>query len=108
MLNDVRDFSDHFRFGGGTNTVQALIDNYRNHDRVIILTDEQAGDGTWSMGGAQNLSDHMPSNRPLYTFNLAGYQVGHAPSGDAMRVTIGGLSDGCFPIIPLLESGRSA
>ena len=28
--------------GGGTNTFQALRDSFRAHDRVIILTDEQA------------------------------------------------------------------
>lgn len=55
------------RFGdlGGTNTVQAVRKHYRAHDRVLIVTDEQAsftyyGDAT---GG-------IPPTVPVYTWNL--------------------------------------
>jgi hypothetical protein len=86
-----------FFFGGGTNTAQALKAHFAQHDRVIVLTDEQAGYG--DVGAA------VPSSVPLITFNLAGYRHGHAPSGTGTRVTIGGLNDQAFRMIPLLESG---
>ncbi|MDF6061831.1 TROVE domain-containing protein [Streptomyces sp. JH010] len=93
------------RFGdlGGTNTVQAVRKHYRAHDRVLIVTDEQAsftyyGDAT---GG-------IPPTVPVYTWNLAGHRVGHAPSGSENRHTFGGLSDAAFRMVPLLEAGRSA
>lgn len=86
--------------GGGTDTPGALRATYRGHDRVVIVTDEQAGhDGT-------GVSDSIPANVPLYTWNLAGYQFGHAPSGGGNRHTFGGLTDQAFGMIPLLESGH--
>ena len=42
----------------------------------------------------------------MYTWNLAGYQAGHAPSGSRQRHTFGGLTDQAFRMIPLLEAGR--
>ncbi|MFC9177191.1 TROVE domain-containing protein [Streptomyces sp. NPDC057107] len=93
------------RFGnlGGTDTVRALERHYRGHDRVLIVTDEQAsstfrGDATRS----------VPDTVPVYTWNLAGYRLGHAPSGDGNRHTFGGLSDAAFRMVPLLEAGVSA
>ncbi|MEV7895151.1 TROVE domain-containing protein [Streptomyces cyaneofuscatus] len=93
------------RFGnlGGTDTVRAVERHYRGHDRVLIVTDEQAsytyrGDATRS----------VPDTVPVYTWNLAGYRLGHAPSGDGNRHTFGGLSDAAFRMVPLLEAGVSA
>lgn len=90
--------------GGGTATAAALRKHYRNggHDRVIILTDEQAGrDGP-------EVSQSIPPGVPLYTWNLAGYQLGHTPSGHWNRHTFGGLSDASFGLIRLIEAGRDA
>ncbi|MGI5247575.1 TROVE domain-containing protein [Dactylosporangium sp. CA-139066] len=85
--------------GGGTDTAGALRKHYAGHDRVVIVTDEQAGvDGS-------EVSQSMPQDRPLYTWNLAGYERGHAPSG-RNRWTFGGLTDAGFSMIPLIESGR--
>lgn len=86
--------------GGGTDTEAALRQHFAGHDRVVILTDEQAERG--DVGRA------IPQTTPLVTFNLAGYRYGHAPSGTGLRVTIGGLSDAGFKILPLLEAGRNA
>lgn len=87
--------------GGGTNTWQAVARHLLpEHNRVVIITDEQAhpfgGDPTLVLGG-----------RPLYTFNLAGYQAGHAASGKDRHV-FGGLSDSAFVALSLLERGRDA
>jgi hypothetical protein len=49
----------------------------------------------------------VPKTVPLYTWNLAGYRVGHGPSGAANRHTFGGLTDQAFRMVPLLEAGAS-
>ncbi|MET9920426.1 TROVE domain-containing protein [Streptomyces sp. NPDC006435] len=93
------------RFGnlGGTNTAEAVRRHYRDHDRVLIVTDEQA---TFSYAGDATAA--VPDTVPVYTWNLAGHRVGHAPSGEGTRHTFGGLSDAAFRMVPLLEAGRNA
>ena len=82
--------------GGGTDTFRALNEHYAGHDRVVILTDEQAHYGV----------PDADIKAPIYTFNLAGYKMGHLPS-DGTRFTFGGLTDAAFELIPLLEQHRS-
>ncbi|AWZ04372.1 MULTISPECIES: TROVE domain-containing protein [unclassified Streptomyces] len=93
------------RFGdlGGTNTAEAVRAHYEGHDRVLIVTDEQA---TYSSGGDPTAL--VPDTVPVYTWNLAGYRVGHAPSGSANRHTFGGLTDAAFRMVSLIEDGRDA
>ncbi|MFC8229185.1 TROVE domain-containing protein [Streptomyces sp. NPDC057287] len=93
------------RFGslGGTQTVQAVRKHFRAHDRVLIVTDEQA-----SFTHYGDATEGIPPTVPVYTWNLAGYRVGHAPSGSENRHTFGGLSDAAFRMVPLVEAGRSA
>lgn len=88
---------DGFFLNGGTETELSLRQHFIRHDRVVILTDEQA----W--GGSAEVGSTIP-NTPIYTWNLAGYQRGHAPSGSYNRHTFGGLSDQGFKMIPMLES----
>lgn len=89
--------------GGGTDTAGAVRGHYAGHDRVVILTDEQA----YAHYGVDATSV-VPAERMVYTWNLAGYQHGHAPSGQGTRHTFGGLTDAGFQMIPLLERGRNA
>lgn len=86
---------------GGTYTQLAVSSHYRAHDRVVIVTDEQA-----AYSGYGDVTAAVPAGVPVYTWNLAGYQRGHAPSGSGQRHTFGGLTDQAFKMIPLLESGR--
>lgn len=88
--------------GGGTDTALALRQEYAGHDRVVIVTDEQAGHDR------HEVTRSVPETVPMYTWNLAGYQAGHAPSGGRNRHTFGGLTDQAFRVIPLLERGRDA
>lgn len=84
---------------GGTYTFQTLRATYQGHDRVVILTDEQAHDaGTGVPSGLDR----------LYTFNLAGYRPAHGPSGRDGWYTFGGLTDAAFRMLALLDAGRSA
>lgn len=77
--------------------------HYRGHDRVLIVTDEQA-----SYHSAGDPTEQVPADIPVYTWNLVGYRPGHGPSGSADRHTFGGLTDAAFRMVPLLESGRNA
>ncbi|WP_406389271.1 TROVE domain-containing protein [Streptomyces sp. NBC_00887] len=94
---------ERFHSLGGTNTVEAVRRHYRKHDRVLIVTDEQA-----SFTYYGDVAEGIPPTVPVYTWNLAGYRIGHGPSGSDNRHTFGGLSDAAFRMVPLLEAGRSA
>ncbi|WP_431887544.1 TROVE domain-containing protein [Nocardiopsis alba] len=94
---------ERFRWMGGTNTARAVREHFRGHDRVVIVTDEQAHH---SRGGGP--TEQVPESVPVYTWNLAGYRYGHGPSGVGGRYTFGGLGDAAFRMIPLLERGRDA
>lgn len=95
LLKAITRFQAGYFYGDGTNTALAVRNHYQSHDRVVILTDEQAdpNSGIYAPIGADKM---------CITFNLAGYKAGHAPTG-ANRVTIGGLSDVAFALLPALE-----
>jgi len=88
--------------GGGTDTVGAIQRHLRPgfHDRLVIVTDEQAERG--------DVGRTVPADLPLYTWNLAGYRHGHSASVHSNRHTFGGLTDQAFRMIPLLEAGKNA
>ena len=94
------------RFGrlGGTDTAAAVRAHYAGHDRVLIVTDEQV----WGGSQGANPTAAVPPQVPVYTWNLAGYRHGHGPSGAGNRHTFGGLTDGAFTAIPLLERASDA
>lgn len=104
VLSTIREFGNL----GGTNTADALRQNFRGHTRVVVLTDEQAGAGwrAWGSSGG-NVDDAIPADVPMYTWNLAGYRAGHAPT-TRNRHTFAGLTDAAFRMIPLIERGRNA
>ncbi|MFC4128881.1 TROVE domain-containing protein [Nocardia rhizosphaerae] len=85
--------------GGGTDTAPAVQRHFAGHDRVVLLTDEQAG-------SVVDPGSVLPERTPLYTWNLAGYKVAHTEAGK-FRHTVGGLTDAGFRLIPLLESSRN-
>ncbi|MFJ3771492.1 TROVE domain-containing protein [Streptomyces sp. NPDC090075] len=93
------------RFGdlGGTDTTSAIRAHYRGQDRVLIVTDEQ-----YAYHQHGDPTRQVPAHVPVYTWNLAGYRVGHGPSGKAGRHTFGGLSDAAFRMVPLLEAAQDA
>ncbi|MGP3971195.1 TROVE domain-containing protein [Streptomyces sp. 6N223] len=95
------------RFGdlGGTNTTEAVRRHYAGHDRVVIVTDEQAHHSHHGDPTAQ-----IPPQVPVYTWNLAGYRAGHGPSGtgNGNRHVFGGLSDQAFRLVGLVEAGADA
>lgn len=93
--------SQGFFLGGGTDTAGALRRHYKDHDRTMIVTDEQAGVSPIEVSNA------MRQDRPLHTINLAGYARGHAPS-TGLRFSFGGLTDSTFHALSLAEAGALA
>lgn len=103
LLSDVKQWKDGGWFlGGGTDTAAALRATFKGHDRVVVVTDEQAGQDS------VEVTQSIPEAVPMYTWNLAGYQAGHAPSGSRNRHAFGGLNDSAFRMVPMLERGASA
>lgn len=104
---------DKFSQIGYTDIPSAVKKNYRNHDRVIVITDEQSRPGYFpsNMGGYHggmgetSIDALVPLNVPVFMWNLAGYTASAMPSGSNARFSLGGLVDSAFRLIPMLESG---
>lgn len=83
--------------GGGTYTWEAFHRHYQGHDRVIILSDEQAMHD-WS---------RVPSLREcpadIITFNIGGYGRSHHEAGERGRYLIGGMTDAAFTLVDILS-----
>jgi hypothetical protein len=80
---------------GGTNTWGTLNSLYKAgvHDRVVILTDEQANPG------------YIPKlTVPMYIVNLAGY-ANASTSSEGKVYAFGGLTDKMFHALSLIEAG---
>jgi hypothetical protein len=90
--------AEGYNIGHGTNTFGILKEAYRSHDRVIILTDEQANP---YYGNSTSI---VPAGKHLFTFNLAGYRAAHSSTSKYVHA-FGGLTDACFSLIPTIEAG---
>lgn len=104
-----------FTRSDGTDIPSAVRHHFKGHDRIVVVTDEQTRPGWFpsnmlSYGGMREtaIDDLVPSNVPVYMWNMAGYKHGAMPSGSKNRHTFGGLTDQAFKLIPLLEAGRNA
>ncbi|MFI0741479.1 TROVE domain-containing protein [Streptomyces sp. NPDC021100] len=97
---------ERFHRLGGTHTAKAVRAHYRGHDRVLIVTDEQTV-GPYTPYGPDGPAEAVPADVPVYTWNLAGYQPAHGPTGPH-RHTFGGLTDAAFRMVGLIEAGREA
>lgn len=90
---------------GGTDTGRAVQATWapNQHDRLIIITDEQ-----WGGHGTVDLQSQLAKiDKPVYVWNLAGYRVGQMESGGRRQHTFGGLTDAAFKMIPLIEAGEN-
>ncbi len=94
---------------GGTDTFGAVATSYTGHDRVVILTDEQAHTPGFSASYGYGYSNTVDPDtvlagidKPIITYNLAGYRAAHLASGPN-RVTVGGLTDAGFRMLDLLD-----
>jgi hypothetical protein len=89
--------------GHGTQIAASVHATYSGHDRVFIISDMQTMDGGYGHG----VSEAVPSDVPLYGFNLGGYEhTAYAAGAVRNRHEFGGLTDATFRMVPLLEAGR--
>ncbi|MFD8820881.1 TROVE domain-containing protein [Streptomyces sp. NPDC059605] len=98
----VLDVLKRFHALGGTHTTKAVRTHYREHDRVVIVTDEQEAPRS-----PRGPAEPVPADIPVYTWNLTGYRPAHGPTGPH-RHTFGGLTDAAFRMIGLIEAGHEA
>lgn len=92
--------------GHGTEIAAAVRATFRNHDRVVIVTDCQTFGperGYWR----GNVGDQVPANVPMYAFNMMGYAPAMMET-NTTRHELGGLTDRTFAMIPLVEAGQKA
>lgn len=86
------------QLGGGTRTLDMIARYYDGHDRVIVVTDEQAF-------GSSFTGQVAAISVPIYTFNINGYRTAQFESS-GNRHTFAGLSDASFTMLKALEAGR--
>lgn len=102
LLTAVKRWNDDGYFiDAATETAASLRARYAGHDRVVLITDEQAGNDPMEVNRS------VPATVPMYTLNLAGYRYGHAPTGPN-RYCFGGLTDAMFDVVRLIEAGQRA
>jgi hypothetical protein len=109
--------NEGFFLNSGTDTLGA-VETYwdQSYDRLVIVTDEQVnhrGYYGWRQRSLVNnharLDQIVPREVPTYTWNLAGYEAAHLPTDGAHAWhAFGGLNDGAFKMISLLEAGSNA
>ena len=91
--------------GHGTNIAGSLRATYKGHDRVVLISDMQTMGG---YGYARGVSESIPTNIPLYGFNLGGNEHAAFSTANPNRVEFGGLTDQTFRTIPLIEASKNA
>jgi TROVE domain len=113
VLHEVERFTGRVgEVGYGTRIAEAVRATYRNHRRVVIVSDMQTfADSTARLGGggySPVAADAVPADVPVYGFNLGGYRATALRPGRANRHEFGGLNDATFTMLSLLEARTSA
>ncbi len=112
VLPQAQRFAEHTP-GGGTYTATCLSEIFDDRKRrglliprrIVILSDEQIGENAWR--DSLSLSQVVPPEVALHTFNLGGYRVAHEESGIKRRHTYSGVTDASFRLMGLVESGQN-
>jgi hypothetical protein len=107
--------------GHGTRIANAVRAQYRagQTKRIVIVSDMQTFQdyGSYSYnpyaarlyGTPQNtVSELVPTDVPMYGFNLGGYAPTVLESGKNNRHEFGGLNDATFKMLKLIETAKSA
>ncbi|MBL1101886.1 TROVE domain-containing protein [Streptomyces coffeae] len=88
--------------GHGTELAAALRNTYRDHDRVVVISDMQAMpfvDG----GRSAPASEVVPARVPVFGVNTTGYAASSIDTRRPNRYEIGGFSDKLFTMVGLLS-----
>jgi hypothetical protein len=96
--------------GYGTETIRAISNLFKGHDRVFIFTDGQSfpHSGGWGYNISTTIDSVVPKEKFVWAFDLAGYETMDVPSGEGTRHQLAGLTDAAFRVVPLLERGSSS
>lgn len=101
VVSATRDVLRNIR-GGGTDTHGAIASTWKDHDLLVVLTDEQTmyvpGQGLATSGYSSNpesRSFRLPDAAKVVTVNLAGYAGAHLEDS-ANRRSISGWSESLF------------
>ncbi|QKV95920.1 TROVE domain-containing protein [Streptomyces sp. NA02950] len=94
--------------GHGTELAAALRNTYRDHDRVVVISDMQtfpfAADGP-----SVPASEAVPARVPVFGVDTTGYAASSIDTRRPGRYEIGGFSDKLFTMVGLLsEQGGGA
>ena len=104
-LRDIEAFCARIgEVGHGTQTVDALRATYRDHDRVVIISDMQA----FAPWGGGSVSTAIPAQVPMFGVNTTGYAPAVLDAGQPNRYEIGGFSDKLFTMVGLLSGNDPA
>ncbi len=120
MLRDIKAFTDRIgEVGHGTQTIGAVEATFKDHARVIIVTDGQAFAAGGYYGGwgrqpfgivtprAKSVSDAVPSSVPMFGINTAGYAPSMLNTSAANRFEVGGFSDKVFSMFAWAVDGKA-
>ena len=109
--------AEKIRPRGGTSTWQTVTATLKpQHDRVVILTDEQCDPwrindvrsyGGWYHDYLTTDIDAALKGKKVYTFNVGGYKAAHGKQGQDERYAFGGLTDAGFKMMALIEAGKT-
>lgn len=92
--------------GHGTEIAAAVRATFKNHARVVIVTDCQTF-ATHYWNASYDVGAQAPANVPMYAFNMQGYAPAMMETSST-RHELGGLTDRTFAMIPLVEAGQKA
>lgn len=113
IASEMDEMSRRGTIGGGTETGAAIQNHFKNHKRVIVITDGQSfpissygrNSGGYFYGYQRDLRSLVNDKTYMYGVNLAGYAVTDIAAGQGRTYELPGLSDAMFQKIPLLERG---
>lgn len=101
-------FDEVGNVGHGTNVGMAVAEQFDSarHSRVILLTDMQTTGSSHRSAGVDHFAG-VPTNTPVYAFDLQGYGKSIVDTSMPNRVQLAGFTDQMFSMIPLLERGKN-
>jgi hypothetical protein len=107
VLQGVQAFTRRYgEVGHGTRMVEAIAASYREHDRVVIVSDMQTFPFFYNQ--KKDADAFIPQSVPVFGINTAGYGPSALPPGKRNRFEIGGFSDKVFDMFGLLATGDGA
>lgn len=103
ILRAIDVVNKNWGLGHSTNIAGAINQHYKNHDRVIILTDLQASSTRY--GGYSEMDYKVDC--PIYAWDLTGNTTAMIDPDGAGTYMMSGFTDADFKKIPNIEAGNA-